>query len=115
MNLALLDETTGRVVARLAKPVLEPELAWECTGDVDHVVFVQGADLDGDEVYLTYGAMPWRCLVHGRPRRWRDGRLSASENGRCWWPGACDSSTPGAVSSARRRRRGSGGSCREWP
>jgi predicted GH43/DUF377 family glycosyl hydrolase len=61
MNVALLDETTGRVAARLADPVLEPELVWECTGDVDRVVFVQGAHLDGDEVYLTYGAAD-RCV-----------------------------------------------------
>jgi predicted GH43/DUF377 family glycosyl hydrolase len=61
MNLALLDATTGRLLARLPDPVLEPELAWERTGDVDEVVFVQGAHLDGDLVYLTYGAAD-RCV-----------------------------------------------------
>lgn len=61
MNLALLDDATGRVVARLAEPVLEPELAWERVGDVNEVVFVQGAHLDGEEIYLTYGAAD-RCI-----------------------------------------------------
>jgi beta-1,2-mannobiose phosphorylase / 1,2-beta-oligomannan phosphorylase len=61
MNVALLDECTGRVLSRLPEPVLEPELDWERTGDVDRVVFVQGAHLVGDEVYLTYGAAD-RCV-----------------------------------------------------
>lgn len=56
MNVALLDELTGRVVSRLPEPVLEPELDWERGGDVDQVIFVQGAHLVGEEVYLTYGA-----------------------------------------------------------
>jgi predicted GH43/DUF377 family glycosyl hydrolase len=34
---------------------------WERVGDVDNVVFVQGAHADGDEVYLTYGAAD-RCV-----------------------------------------------------
>jgi predicted GH43/DUF377 family glycosyl hydrolase len=41
--------------------VLQPELAWERTGDVDEVIFVQGAHLAGDEIYLTYGAAD-RCV-----------------------------------------------------
>lgn len=61
MNVALLDETTGRVRSRLPEPVLEPELDWERAGDVNEVVFVQGAHLDGDVVYLTYGAAD-RCV-----------------------------------------------------
>lgn len=61
MNVALLDETTGRVRSRLPEPVLEPELDWERAGDVNEVVFVQGAHLDGDTVYLTYGAAD-RCV-----------------------------------------------------
>jgi len=61
MNVALLDELTGRVVSRLPDPVLEPRLAWERAGDVERVVFVQGAHLAGDEVYLTYGAAD-RCV-----------------------------------------------------
>lgn len=61
MNVALLDDATGRVMSRLPGPVLEPELAWEREGDVNHVIFVQGAHLDGDHVYLTYGAAD-RCV-----------------------------------------------------
>ncbi|MGD0984235.1 MAG: hypothetical protein ABSA65_10540 [Acidimicrobiales bacterium] len=61
INLALLDQVTGRLQSRLSQPVLEPELDWERRGDVDNVVFVQGAHCDGDDVYLTYGAAD-RCV-----------------------------------------------------
>ncbi len=61
INLALLDQVTGRLQSRLSQPVLEPELEWERRGDVDNVVFVQGAHCDGDDVYLTYGAAD-RCV-----------------------------------------------------
>jgi predicted GH43/DUF377 family glycosyl hydrolase len=61
INLALLDQATGRLHSRLPQPLLEPELDWECRGDVDNVVFVQGAHCDGDDVYLTYGAAD-RCV-----------------------------------------------------
>ena len=56
MNVALLDPATGQVVSRLPAAVLEPELEWERQGDVDKVVFVQGAHRQGDHIYLTYGA-----------------------------------------------------------
>lgn len=56
MNVALLDPATGKVLSRLPAAVLEPELEWERRGDVDEVVFVQGAHRDGDNIYLTYGA-----------------------------------------------------------
>jgi len=45
MNVALLDELTGRVLTRLAEPVLQPELAWERAGDGNELVFVQGAGI----------------------------------------------------------------------
>jgi predicted GH43/DUF377 family glycosyl hydrolase len=61
VNLALLDSTTGRLRSRLPQPLLVPELDWELRGDVDNVVFVQGAHLEGDDVYLTYGAAD-RCI-----------------------------------------------------
>ena len=56
MNLALLDPSTGEALSRLPSAILEPELEWERRGDVDNVVFVQGAHRDGDHLYLTYGA-----------------------------------------------------------
>lgn len=58
MNLALLDEHTGRPISILPEAILVPELSWEIEGDVDNVIFVQGAHLhpDGDTIYLVYGA-----------------------------------------------------------
>ena len=57
VNAALLDAGTGRTIARLAEPLLEPELDWEREGDVANVVFVQGAHRrDDGTIYLTYGA-----------------------------------------------------------
>lgn len=57
MKVALLDHHTGRVTAMLDDPILEPELHWERNGDVDDVVFVQGAHvLDDETVYVVYGA-----------------------------------------------------------
>jgi predicted GH43/DUF377 family glycosyl hydrolase len=54
---ALLDHDTGLVKARLAEPIMRPELQWEREGDVDNVVFVQGAIAQPDgQIYLTYGA-----------------------------------------------------------
>jgi predicted GH43/DUF377 family glycosyl hydrolase len=56
-KVALLDDRTGRVKAMLHEPVLRPELEWERTGDVDNVVFVQGAVArDDGTIYVTYGA-----------------------------------------------------------
>ena len=56
-RVALLDPGTARVRAILPEPILIPELPWERTGDVDNVVFVQGAHLrDDGTIYLTYGA-----------------------------------------------------------
>jgi predicted GH43/DUF377 family glycosyl hydrolase len=60
-NLALLDNDTGRLLSRLDQPLLQPELHWEREGDVDNVVFVQGAHREDDLVYLTYGAAD-RCI-----------------------------------------------------
>ncbi|MBI5089728.1 MAG: hypothetical protein HZB15_12970 [Actinobacteria bacterium] len=58
MNLALLDPRTGRPISVLPEALLVPELHWETSGDVDRVVFVQGAHLmdDGDTILLVYGA-----------------------------------------------------------
>lgn len=62
MRIALLDDETGRVKALLPEPVMRPELPWERSGDVDDVIFVQGAVAHGDgTIYLTYGAAD-RCI-----------------------------------------------------
>jgi predicted GH43/DUF377 family glycosyl hydrolase len=61
MNVALLDGLTGRLKSVLPEPVLVPELDWERIGDVNDVVFVQGAHAQGDHLYLTYGAAD-RCV-----------------------------------------------------
>ena len=59
---ALLDAETGRVKTMLPEPIMRPQLSWECEGDVNNVVFVQGAVMrpDGD-IYVTYGAAD-RCV-----------------------------------------------------
>lgn len=62
LNVALLDDETGHVKSQLAEPILRPELPWERSGDVDNVVFVQGAVPRPDgTIYLTYGAAD-RCV-----------------------------------------------------
>jgi predicted GH43/DUF377 family glycosyl hydrolase len=54
---ALLDPKTGRLLCCLDMTILSPETAWELNGDVDRVVFVQGACVISEqEVYLLYGA-----------------------------------------------------------
>jgi predicted GH43/DUF377 family glycosyl hydrolase len=56
-RVALLDADTGRVISIMEDELLEPELPWECIGDVDNVVFVQGAHRrDDGTIYLVYGA-----------------------------------------------------------
>jgi predicted GH43/DUF377 family glycosyl hydrolase len=62
LNLALIDDETGHVKSMLDEPILRPELPWERVGDVDDVVFVQGAVPQPDgTIYLTYGAAD-RCV-----------------------------------------------------
>jgi len=61
-KVALLDSATGFVRASLSEAIMRPELTWERVGDVDNVVFVQGAVARADgSVYLTYGAGD-RCV-----------------------------------------------------
>ena len=58
----MLDDATGHVKSLLSEPILKPELPWERFGDVDDVVFVQGAVPRPDgTIYLTYGAAD-RCV-----------------------------------------------------
>jgi predicted GH43/DUF377 family glycosyl hydrolase len=59
---ALLDDVTGQVKSILPEPIMRPELEWERAGDVDNVVFIQGAVLKPDgTIYVTYGAAD-RCV-----------------------------------------------------
>jgi predicted GH43/DUF377 family glycosyl hydrolase len=61
-RVALLDAATGLVKSILPEPIMRPEAEWERVGDVDNVVFVQGAVAQDDGViYLTYGAAD-RCV-----------------------------------------------------
>jgi predicted GH43/DUF377 family glycosyl hydrolase len=54
---ALLDHDTGEVLSVLPEPVMSPELEWERRGDVNEVVYVQGAIARPDgSIYVTYGA-----------------------------------------------------------
>jgi predicted GH43/DUF377 family glycosyl hydrolase len=54
---ALLDYDTGEVVSLLHEPIMSPETDWERRGDVNEVVFVQGAIPRPDgTIYMTYGA-----------------------------------------------------------
>lgn len=56
-GLALLDlDDPSKVIARTDLPVLEPELGFEKVGDVDNVVFPQGAVIIDDKVHVYYGA-----------------------------------------------------------
>jgi predicted GH43/DUF377 family glycosyl hydrolase len=62
IRVALLDHETGRVCSILPEAIMRPELPWERRGDVDDVVFVQGAVAQADgTIYLTYGAAD-RCV-----------------------------------------------------
>ena len=62
LRVALLDRDTGRAISTLPAPIMQPELEWERVGDVDEVVFVQGAVEQSDgTIYLTYGAAD-RCV-----------------------------------------------------
>lgn len=62
LKVALLDHETGLVCSALPEAIMRPQLPWERTGDVDDVVFVQGAIAQADgTVYLTYGAAD-RCV-----------------------------------------------------
>jgi predicted GH43/DUF377 family glycosyl hydrolase len=61
-KVALLDEETGRVRSLLPDPIMRPELPWERVGDIDNIIFVQGAAPRPDgTIYLTYGAAD-RCV-----------------------------------------------------
>ena len=56
-GLALLDhDDPSRVIARTRRPVLAPEHAFELHGDVDNVVFPEGAFVRDGILHIYYGA-----------------------------------------------------------
>ncbi|MCH8123602.1 MAG: glycosidase [Bacteroidetes bacterium] len=63
-GIALLDlYDPARVLARSRVPVLEPETEFEVLGDVDHVVFPEGAVVIDGTLHLYYGAAD-RVICH---------------------------------------------------
>lgn len=57
VGMALLDlDDPRRVIARTSEPVMEPEEPYERMGDVNNVVFPQGAVVLDDLLHLYYGA-----------------------------------------------------------
>lgn len=67
-GLALLDlDNPQRVIARSADPVIEPEFDFELFGDVNNVVFPEGAVVIGTMLHLYYGAAD-RVVGHARAR-----------------------------------------------
>ncbi len=63
-GVALLDlDDPSRVIARSPVPVLEPEEDYERYGDVNNVVFPEGAVLLGDTLFLYYGAADTCCAL----------------------------------------------------
>ena len=54
---ALMDiNEPTKAIARLPYPLFKPELDYELTGDVDDVCFPTGTVLEGDTLYIYYGA-----------------------------------------------------------
>jgi predicted GH43/DUF377 family glycosyl hydrolase len=61
---ALLDlNTPQKEIARLPYPLFFPEKEWELKGEVNNVCFPTGAILEGDTLYLYYGAADERIAV----------------------------------------------------
>lgn len=56
-SVALLNlKNPSRVVSRIPYPILEPEEEYELNGDVNNVVFPEGAYINGGELFVYYGA-----------------------------------------------------------
>jgi predicted GH43/DUF377 family glycosyl hydrolase len=61
---ALLDlEHPQKEIARLPYPLFFPEKVWELKGEVNNVCFPTGAILEGDTLYIYYGAADERIAV----------------------------------------------------
>jgi beta-1,2-mannobiose phosphorylase / 1,2-beta-oligomannan phosphorylase len=54
---ALFDiDNPQRILARLPYPLFKPELNWELSGYVNNVCFPTGSILEGDKLFIYYGA-----------------------------------------------------------
>jgi beta-1,2-mannobiose phosphorylase / 1,2-beta-oligomannan phosphorylase len=61
---ALLDlNPPHRELARLPYPLIQPEFAWETRGEVNNVIFPTGILLEGDTLYIYYGAADEQIAV----------------------------------------------------
>ncbi|MCH7414929.1 hypothetical protein MM213_15620 [Belliella sp. R4-6] len=61
---ALLDlDDPRKELSRLPYALFSPEEEWETTGEVNNVCFPTGAILDGDNLYIYYGAADERIAV----------------------------------------------------
>jgi len=61
---ALLDlENPKKELARLPYPLFFPEKEWELKGEVNNVCFPSGSLLEGDTLYIYYGAADERTAV----------------------------------------------------
>lgn len=63
---ALLDlEDPTQVIGRLNHPILEPSRGWEIEGDVDNVVFPEGAVIHDGQLFIYYGGADDKIGVAG--------------------------------------------------
>lgn len=63
-GVALLDlEDPTRVIARSPHPILEPETDYEKYGDINNVVFPEGAVILDDTLFVYYGAADKVCAL----------------------------------------------------
>jgi predicted GH43/DUF377 family glycosyl hydrolase len=63
-GVALLDlEDPSRVISRSPHPILEPEIEYERCGDIDNVVFPEGAVVLNDKLSVYYGAADKCCCL----------------------------------------------------
>jgi beta-1,2-mannobiose phosphorylase / 1,2-beta-oligomannan phosphorylase len=61
---ALLDINNPQLeIARLPYPLFSPEKEWELKGEVNNVCFPTGAVVEGDTLYIYYGAADERIAV----------------------------------------------------
>ncbi len=62
---AILFDTNEpwKIIARTEQPLMMPETSYEKQGIVPNIVFPTGAIIDGDMLYITYGAADTTCCV----------------------------------------------------